>query len=99
MALSISIIRNKPDIDSPINFVVARSLIVIKTNKVAERSVDKCNGDMPPSCELKNRARGRARFFDRSARAFGGMGIRAAQVENASRPCVFPTSFCLSKLL
>ena len=64
MALSISIIRNKPDIDSPINFVVARSLIVIKTNKVAERSVDKCNGDMPPSCELKNRARGRARFFD-----------------------------------
>ena len=49
MALSISIIRNKPDIDSPISFVVARSLIVIKTNKVAERSVDKCNGDMPPS--------------------------------------------------
>jgi hypothetical protein len=35
MALSISIIRNKPDIDSPISFVVARSLIVIKTNKAA----------------------------------------------------------------
>ena len=50
MALSISIIRNKPDIDSPISFVVARSLIVIKTNKAAERSVNKCNGDMPPSC-------------------------------------------------
>jgi hypothetical protein len=35
MALSISIIRNKPDIASPISFVVARSLIVIKTNKAA----------------------------------------------------------------
>ena len=48
MALSISIVRNKPDIDSPISFVVARSLIVIKTNKAAERSVDQCNGGMPP---------------------------------------------------
>jgi len=44
--------------------VVARSLIVIKTNKAAERSVNKCNGDMPPSCKLKNRARGRTRSFD-----------------------------------
>jgi hypothetical protein len=37
--LSISIIRNKPDRDSPISLVVARSLIVIKTNWAAERSV------------------------------------------------------------
>jgi len=63
MALSISIVRNKPDIDSPISCVVARSLIVIKTNKAAERSFDMRNGDMPPY-KLKNRVRGRTRLFD-----------------------------------
>jgi hypothetical protein len=39
IALSISIIRNKPDRDSPISLVVARSLILSKTNWTAERSV------------------------------------------------------------
>lgn len=52
--MSISIIRNKPDRDSPISLVVARSLIVIKTNWAAKRSVGGCISGLR-QMQIKNR--------------------------------------------